>query len=77
MLENAEQAAISFLVLSLIPLRLYRISPSAEEKLALFLGLRRWTDRAVDVHGGIEFVNRYFPHRLSSILKEQHFEHRV
>lgn len=38
MLANAEQAAISFLALSLSPLRLYKIPTSAEEKLALFLG---------------------------------------
>jgi hypothetical protein len=37
-LANAEQAAISFLVLSLSPLVLYKIPTSAEEKLALFLG---------------------------------------
>jgi hypothetical protein len=37
-LANAEEAAISFLVLSLSPLRLYKIPASAEEKLALFLG---------------------------------------
>jgi hypothetical protein len=40
-LANAEQAAISFLVLSLSPLRLYKIPHfrwGAEEKLALFLG---------------------------------------
>jgi hypothetical protein len=37
-LANAEEAAISFLVLSLSPLHLYKIPASAEEKLALFLG---------------------------------------
>jgi hypothetical protein len=37
-LANAEEAAISFLVFSLSPLRLYKIPASAEEKLALFLG---------------------------------------
>jgi hypothetical protein len=37
-LANAQQAALSFLMLSLSPLRLYKIPTSAEEKLALFLG---------------------------------------